>query len=59
MGQTSNPRKIGRTSGMLYVSLPPAILGEAGIEHGDRVVLEAENGQITMRPVEWRHIDHE
>lgn len=53
MTTTSNPRKLYQSGNGIVVSLPDSIRSEAGLEKGDRVVLTAQGGQVTIEAVEW------
>lgn len=54
MAHTTNPRKIGETSGMVYVSLPKDLLEAASLEPGDRVVLESTQYGFIAEKVEFQ-----
>lgn len=50
----SNPRKLYQSGNAIVVSLPQTVLSEADMEQGDRVVLTAEEGEITAEAVQWQ-----
>jgi len=52
-GQT-NPRKLTSSGGMTVVSLPSDLLDEAGLQKGDRLVLEATETGFRAEKVEWQ-----
>lgn len=53
----SNPRKLYRSGNGVVVSFPTKILEAAGFELGDQVVMEADEGEITIRRAEWEVSD--
>ena len=53
MAEQTNPRKIGRTAGMTYVSIPDSFRTAIGLDPGDRVVLEETDDGFRARRVEW------
>jgi len=55
----SNPRKLYQSGNGTVVGLTQEVLQEAGLEKGDRVVLTANDGEITVEPVEWRRANDE
>lgn len=55
----TNPRKITSSGGMTVVSLPTDLLAEAGLEKGDRVVLEPTDTGFQAKAVTWSVRDDE
>lgn len=53
MTVSSNPRKIYQSGSSLVVSFPEEVMNELGVEKGDRVAFEAEDGEAVVRPVTW------
>jgi len=53
MTRQTNPRKVGTTAGMIYVSIPRDFLGELGLDVGDRVVLREAGEGFKAIPVQW------
>lgn len=49
----SNPRKLYQSGNGTVASFPNKILEEAGLERGDQIVMTAEDGAVTIEPVEW------
>lgn len=50
----SNPRKLYQSGNGTVVSIPQDVLEEVDLRQGDRVVLTAYEGQITVEEVEYR-----
>jgi len=50
MGHMTEPktRKVYDHSGSTVVSLPPGVLEETNLSLGDRVLVEAEDGQVVV-----------
>jgi len=53
MSDQTNPRKVTTSGGMTVVSLPSDLLEAAGIEKGDRVVLEPTDTGFKASVVSW------
>jgi len=53
MTPQTNPRKLTTSGGMTVVSIPTGFLQEAGLQKGDRVVLETDGEGFRAVPVEW------
>lgn len=51
MAQRSNPRKITKQGNSQGITIPVDVLSDAGLERGDRVVVESDGRKLVVEKV--------
>lgn len=59
MTATTNPRSVYTSGNATVISIPKAFREEAGIEQGDKFVLEATDSGFKAVKVEFRKVNHD